>query len=587
MCGISGVLGTRNRALIEGITAALRHRGPDGVGHCSHETAHIGATRLSIIDLGAGAQPIYNETGSLSLVFNGEIYNHRQLRSELECKGHVFSTRTDSEVVIHAYEEFGRDCVRYLRGMFAFAILDGNRLFLARDRLGIKPLYYASLSGGRQFVFASEIKAIIQHPDITPRLSLQAFADSLLLGHPVGDHTFFEGVKSLPAGHSMTVSWREERWVGDPQPYFVRESFRNENMRLNEAMDLLEGVLVDAVETHMAADVEVGLTLSGGIDSAVMVLLAHDLLGKTLQTFTVADHDDHPDVLQASHLATMIGARHQKVIMSFEQYLAAIPGLIVTEEQPSSLSGLPYYFLCSRIASCVKACLHGEGADELFGGYREYLQRDRRILYYRQRLPILKRLGILPSEEASQTVRRLSSAVSFEEYLEQIFAVNLGDALQRQHLDIVDKYSMAVGLEMRVPYLHDPVVDLTNRIPLRLLVSADLGIRKYILRRLALRRFGPAIIDIVLREKLGAPSAGIRFLNRFDAMCNEYLPEHYVSKHEFGFCFDNKRQLLLFELFLEVFVVHRGDGGAVPDIRDFMRERAQGRSDVIAAVLEK
>jgi asparagine synthase (glutamine-hydrolysing) len=576
MCGIAGVLGTPDQVLIERLTESLRHRGPDGRGHFSRGRSHIGATRLSIIGLNSGAQPIYNETGQLALVFNGEIYNHRPLRLELESKGHVFSTQTDAEVVVHAYEEFGVSSIQRLRGMFAFAILDAEKLLLVRDRLGIKPLYYSSLNGGKQFIFASEIKAILQYPDFSPHLSMQAFADSQILGHPIRDYTFFEGVRLLPAGHFVTVLLDHKLRVQDPQPYFAGDVLRDNTMRLDDAMNQLEEVLEDAIETHLAADVEVGVTLSGGIDSTLMTLFAHDLQDEPLTSFTVADHDLHPDVQQASFVATMIGAKHHNVIMTFSQYLEAIPALVAAEEQPSSLTALPFFFLCRTISQRLKACLHGEGADELFGGYREYLHKGRRLSYYGRRLPLLKRLGILPSEGVIDTISRLSSPVTFDEYLDQIFRVNLGDALQRQHLDIVDKCAMAASLEMRVPYLDDQVFDVVTRFPVRLLVSKSLGIQKYVLRRLALRRFGPDFIDVILRDKLGAPSAGLLFLNQFDEMCNESLPDDYITKHPLGFCFSSKRHLLLFELFVEIFLRQRAATAAVPDIREFIRERACG-----------
>jgi asparagine synthase (glutamine-hydrolysing) len=576
MCGIAGVLGGRDCAGVERMVDSLRHRGPDGIGLCSRGLAHLGATRLSIVDLAAGPQPIYNETRSLCLVFNGEVYNHRQLRADLECKGHVFGTQTDTEVVIHLYEEFGRDCVRQLRGMFAFAILDGSRMFLARDRLGIKPLYYAVTDDGKTFTFASEIKPILQTPGLTPQLSSQAFADALVLGHPVHEHTFFEGVRSLPAGHIMTVSYSSGIQIDAPLAYHSRDSVREANLSLDDAVEEVRKVLEDAVDTHLDADVEVGLTLSGGIDSTVLTLLAAER--RRVVTFTVADHEQHPDAVQADCIAETIRSEHHKVVMSYDDYLAAIPALIATEEQPSSLYGLPYYFLCRRIANRVKACLHGEGADEMFGGYREYLDRDRRLLRYRQRLPLLKRLGVAPSDAAAAIIRRLSSAITFEEYLEAIFAVNANDALQRLHLDLVDKCSMAASVEMRVPYLDDRVFELVNRLPLRYLVSADLGIKKYILRRFALKRFGASVFDVILREKLGAPSAGMSFLNRFEKLCNEQLPNDYLRRHEYGFCFESKRQLLLFELFHEIFVRNRGDVSSVPGVVEFIRQRADANS---------
>lgn len=574
MCGIAGVVGGRDSTLIEEMTAVLRHRGPDGRGHASRGALHVGATRLGIIDPTSQTQPIYNEEGTACVVFNGEIYNHQELRTELRGKGHVFKTRTDTEVVVHLYEEMGDDCVHRLHGMFAFAILDGARLLLARDRLGIKPLYYVFMPETQAFVFASEIKAILQHPGFTPRLSLQALADSIVLGYPVGEETFFEGVRSLLPGHTMVVSWGEGVRVEDPKRYHTPGLARDDSMSLDEAEERLEAQLERAVETHLAADVEVGLTLSGGIDSTVLALLAGERLQRPLHTFTVGDHEEYADVVQAGLVARMIGSEHEPIILSFEEYLSAIPGLVAAEEQPSSLYGLPFYHLCRKVSERVKACLHGEGADELFGGYREYLNRDTRLSYIQSRLPLLKHLGVLPSQRALSTIERLSSAEYFQEYLPRVFEVNQADALERQHLMPVDKCAMATSLEMRVPYLDDGVVELANRIPLSFLVRPDIAVKKYILRRFALRRFGPRVIDVVLREKLGAPVSGVYLLDRFDRLCNEVLPDDYVTRHELGSCFSEKRELLMFDMFIEMFMKHRGDSGSIGSVMDFMQARA-------------
>jgi asparagine synthase (glutamine-hydrolysing) len=561
---------------------ALRHRGPDGEAEWSAGGARLAAARLGIIDPGAGPRPITNEDGRLSIAFNGEIYNHRELRAQLKRSGHSFSTGTDTEVVLHCYEESGEDCVRRLRGMFAFAIADGERVFLARDRLGIKPLYYACPGPGHM-IFASEIKAIVQSDDLAPRLDLRALADKLVLGHATGTRTFVEGVQSLAAGHTMTVTWSDgTARLSPPRRYFDPFRIRDADIGIEEALRDLTDVLEDAVERHLAADVPVGLTLSGGLDSTVLALFAREKSAGALKTFAVADEPSHPDLAQAAHVAEMIGAEHHGLVATFEEYLAAIPTFVAAEEQPSSLYGLPFHLLASHVAGHVKASLHGEGADELFGGYREYLDRWHRTSAIAQRLPLLKSLGVAPSDEAVETIERLSSARSFNDYLEAIFTVNLGDALERLHLDSVDKSAMAAGLEMRVPYLDDRVYELVCGLPVQHLVRADLGIRKYALRRLCLERFGTSVADVVLRSKLGVPSAGVHHLQRLDRLCEETLPADYLEGHPLGFCFSTKRELLMLEMFVDLFTVHRGDTRALGDFTDYLGERADGRATAAA-----
>ena len=560
--------------LIRDMTAALRHRGPDGAGHCSQGVYHLGATRLSIIDPAGGVQPVYNEAGDACVVFNGEIYNHRELRAELQRKGHVFRTSTDTEVIIHLYEEMGDRCVESLDGMFAFAVLDGARIFLARDRLGIKPLFVTVVPETNLFLFASEIKSLLRCPAVTPRLDTQALADAIALGHPVGEETFFEGIRSLQPGHTMVVSHAPDLRIEAPKPYYQRDLVRAASGNFEDAQATLEEVLDHAVATHLAADVDVALTLSGGIDSSLLALLASRQGHHPLLTFAVADHEEHADVQQALRVATMIGSTHETVIMSFEDYLETIPGLIAGEEQPCSLYGVPYHFLCRVIAQRVKVSLHGEGADELFGGYVPYIDRQARLSYITKRLPFLKHLAVKPSDRAFDTIERLSSPGSFEDYLRQLFYVNMGDPLERQHLVPVDKCAMASGLEMRVPYLDSAVVRFAGELPLSFLVRPDLSIRKYILRHLVLSRFGMGMADVVMRQKFGAPSAGVVLLDRFDRLCDEILPDKYVSSHEFGGCFSTKRELLVFDMFLEIFMKHRGDCAAVGGVMEFLHARA-------------
>lgn len=543
--------------------------------------ASLAMARLSIVDPAAGSDLIADESGTISIAFNGEIYNYRELRTDLIRRGHRFATATDTEVVVHLYEEEGENCVRRLRGMFAFAVCDGDRLFLARDRLGIKPLHYAYLEDEDVFLFGSEIKAILQAPEWKPEVNVQAMADSFLLGYATGTQTYVRGVSSLGAGCTMTVTRRGSVRIGAQRPYFDRAPDRRE-IPFDEAVRELGDALADAVDRHLTADVEVGSTLSGGLDSTVLALLSRERSAGRPITFTIADHPRHPDLIQAGLVAEMIGAEHCPTVMRFADYLAAIPGFVAAEEQPSSLYGLPFYLLSRQIGQRVKACLHGEGADELFGGYREYLDRGYRLRAIQSRLPLVQHLPALPSEEALAVVTRLSEATTFDDYLEAILAANFGDALERLHLDVVDKCAMAAGVEIRVPYLDDRVVEVVRHLPVRYLVRGDIGIQKYILRRLCLDRFGPRTIDVVLRGKLGVPSAGIRYLRMFDRLCDEILPEDYLTRHEWAGWFGTKRELFLFDMFVDIFVVHRGDPTGIGDVLEYMRTRA-GAAGLAAA----
>jgi len=584
MCGIAGALGAGNEGLARAMVEAVRHRGPDGRAEWMSGPVQLAVARLAIVDLDAPAAPIANESGTIRLAFNGEIYNHRELRVRLEARGHRFRTKTDGEVVLHLYEEHGAACVSALRGMFAFAVADGNRVLLARDRLGIKPLYYSHLDAQELFLFASEIKALLRCTELDPRLDLQSLADSIVLGHTVSTRTSIEGIRTLAAGHTMTIrATPNGLCVSDQIPYFDRRTFREDEMPYDKAEQMLDEVLTDAVECHLAADVEVGVALSGGIDSALLALLADEHARSPFRTFAVGDYARNPDLLTAAQVASAMGSEHTTGILTFGDYVEAVPRLVATEERPSTLVGMPFFLLSEHVGAAVKTCLCGEGADELFGGYAEYLQRDAKLASIARRLPVLEQLGIGLSDEAAEIVESLTSARAYDEYLESLLDVNLGAPLERLHLDGVDKNAMAHGVEMRVPYLDDRVYALVTSFPLRYRVHAELGIRKYILRRLFLRRFDGRHVDVVLREKLGAPSSGVQLVMRFDELCDEVLPGDYRERHELGFCFPTKRQLFAFELFEDIFLKGRGEPAVVGDVVAYMQERASASVAGVAA----
>ncbi|WP_197093828.1 asparagine synthase (glutamine-hydrolyzing) [Nonomuraea sp. SBT364] len=558
--------------LVTEMTRTLAHRGPDDSGtHLSGDVG-LGSRRLSVIDVERGRQPIESADGRLRLVANGEIYNHRELRESLRARGHTFATGSDSEVILHLYEEYGDRCAEHLRGMYAFAIADGDRVLLARDPLGIKPLYHARLPTG-ELLFASEIKALLRAPGLDAGLDPQAFADTLVLGHPAGDHTYFRHIRSVPPGHTMTVS---AAGPGTPLPFGGGEEAAAAPASFDEAVDLLIGRLRHAVRSHLVADVEVGLTLSGGLDSAVLATLMRRERGGPFRVYSVADSDGHPDLVQARGLAASMGLPHRVSVLDFDTYLETVPAYLWSAEAPIGLGGLPLYHLAGLIAHDLKVCLNGEGADELFGGYAEYLDRGTRARYVAAQLPKLRRLAALPSPRAREILDGLSGEHPFSGYLERVLADNMRDQLVRLHLEPLDKSSMAAGLEMRVPFMDDSLVRFVTSLPAAYKVDARFGFQKHLLRRAALRLCGGdgPLADSVLRRKIGAPSSGMRLRGRLERLCERSLPAGYREKHEFGFCFDSNLELLVFDLFTEIFVTGRGAYPHGLSLLDFVAERA-------------
>jgi len=574
MCGIAGVVGQRDPLLLR-MTSSLLHRGPDGSSSHSRGRLQISATRLAIIDPPAGADLIYNETKSICIAFNGEIYNHLKLREDLVHRGHQFSTLTDTEVIVHLYEEFSENSFSLLQGMFAFALCDRDRLLLVRDSLGIKPLYYTYIPSTRQLLFASEIKSILQSPNVIPKLDEQTLADFSVLSHAVGTSTFFEGIRCLAPGNFIELrATNMGVTIGEQRSYLSPKPQRSHSIGIVQAEDRLWQVLNGAVESHMAADVPVGIALSGGLDSTVLAFLSKSYRSEPLKTFTIADSEAHPDLVKAAFVAKELGADHSPLVVSFEDYVRMIPSYICAEEQPNRLYGMTFFMLCRHMSNHVKACLHGEGADELFGGYSQYVSPQPRITHVKKRLNTLTSFGLSISPAATEVVAKLKETTQKENGLQFIFDLNQADALERHHLDHVDRCSMAFGLEVRVPYLDKSVLELVNSLPLNFLVTERLRIQKYLLRRLCVDRFGPATASIVSRPKLGAPSACRNHLDHFNRAFAESMPDSYIHSHRYGKLFDNKLQLLVIDLFVELFTIHRGDLSTFGTLTNFFLKQS-------------
>ncbi len=567
MCGIAGIIGAADAGAIGAMIGSLAHRGPDGIGIDQRGPVHLSAARLSFLDMSRGGQPFWSADGRRCVLLNGEIYNHRELKADLERRGRRFRSHSDTEVVLQLFEEFGADGVARLDGMFALAVYDGESVLLARDALGIKPLYVCHLAAERVFLFASEIKALLQHPLVPRRLHRAALSDWIALGSPSGSDTFFAGIEALKAGHAMRVSWDGKLHVG-AQTRHAAPRKRDSALPLAEAEAALEASLARAVESHLAADTEIGVALSGGIDSALLALLAP----APLSTFTIGrcgDGPAHADTAQAASVARLIGSRHREIDISYDEFLDAIPGCIAATEFPTLQSGVPFHILCRAIGASVKGCLNGEGADELFGGYQEYVDPGYMIGRIDAGLSQLQRSGLPASQGALNARTRLAAAAEAGDYLDVIFDFNLADQLERRHLDPIDKMAMASGVEMRVPYLDRAVVALAAGLPVSYLVRRDLGIRKYLLRRIFMRRFGGALPDIVLRGKETLPSAGRPLEDRFDRDCAAALPADWKTRGEWGRLFDKPSEFVLFELFLEIHVKRGGDARGIA-LRDFI-----------------
>ncbi len=535
MCGIVG-FNFEDQSLAKRMCDIMAHRGPDGEGFYTNRNITLGHRRLSIIDLKTGDQPIYNEDGSVVVVYNGEIYNYQELRTDLEKRGHRFATSSDTEVIVHAYEEYGHDCVQMFNGMFAFAIYDANtgELFLARDRCGIKPLHYTLLDDGT-FLFASEIKALLQYKRVKPEMEPQSLHYIINLRYIPGERTMFKGIQRLLPGHLMIVKNREIKirkfWeptlvhTAHPESYYVK---------------MLRKLLDAAVERHLISDVPVGLMLSGGIDSSALVALASQKTDEPLKTFCMGFGNSNDEINDAQFVADYFSTDHHEVVVD-ANLLKDYPKMIWYADEPKR--NLYPYYLSETAGKEVKTALGGLGSDELFGGYifkynfvqgiedirkktisetkKEISAIAAKLISFQTRygnivedehLDYLEMIRALNDRTDLYLITQTQDKVFDREYLEKIYGENLlkedlvsirevyskyfkthhtfldqlmladfSIKMTNDFLLVDDRMTMAHSVESRVPFLDNTVVDFAFSIPTELKIRDPNG--KYILKK--------------------------------------------------------------------------------------------------------
>lgn len=539
MCGFCGFVGeTKDREpVLKEMMNTIIHRGPDSDGQYIDDQAALGFRRLSIIDLAEGSQPLYNEEGTLVLVFNGEIYNYQSIRKILEEKGHIFKTHTDSEVLIHAYEEYQTDMLNHLRGMFAFVIWDNKNkvLFGARDFFGIKPFYYYNENG--VFVFGSEIKSILKHDLVKKELNLNALETYLTFQYSAMEETFFKNIFRLPPAHFFIY----KNGKIDIKRYW-EPVFDAEDKSLEEYVEEIDQRMKESIKTHKISDVEVGSFLSSGVDSSYVAACF-----KGDKTFTVGfDYDQYNEIDYAKSLSEKVGIANYHKLITTKEYWEVLPKVQYYMDEPlADPSAVALYFVSQLASQHVKVVLSGEGADELFGGYNIYKEPlDLRVLTVLPK-PVRKLLGKLASllpfdikgknffirgsksieerfignafmfteKERKELLKHKTNAPSpfslVKPYYDKVKLKD--DVTKMQYVDIhmwlwgdillkADKMSMAHSLELRVPFLDKEVFNLASRIPVKYRVNKHNT--KYALR-LAAKKNMPE--DVANKKKLGFP----------------------------------------------------------------------------------
>ncbi len=559
MCGIAGFVTVQpsdSPSVIERMTDTIRHRGPDDSGFYRDPCASLGFRRLSIIDVAGGHQPMANEDASLFIVFNGEIFNHADLRPSLVQAGHRYSNRSDTETILHSYEQYGPACLLRLRGMFAFAIWDktARKLFCARDRLGKKPFYY--YWDGRTFAFASEIKALLEHPAVSPQFEDALLPEYLAFGY-VSDHrTLFRGIFKLMPGHHLTLDLSSaspqpevrQYWdIPDPQP-----ETRDDSSWISECRERLE----QTVCMRLMSDVPLGMFLSGGVDSSAIAALMKRNFSGPVKTFAVGYPEaEFSELSYARHVSQAIGTEHHEVVVGMEDFFNALPRLIWHEDEPIAWpSSVSLYFVSRLAREHVTVVLTGEGSDEMFGGYaryRFYAMNQRWLPFYRLLPGALRsavRSHVATSPLLSSTLRRKlqHTFVGRGEDLESLYLDNFYSAFSaaqqralfkrlpttspyagfrqywdsKPHLSALprllfadqktylvellmkqDQMSMATSVESRVPFLDHEFVEFSTRVPQHMKLRGGEG--KYILKK-AIEGIIPH--EIIYRKKMGFPT---------------------------------------------------------------------------------
>lgn len=536
MCGICGIIRKGdNKDIIQKMNDRIMHRGPDGEGYYIDGDVAFGHRRLSIIDLSTGDQPIYNEDNSVVTVYNGEIYNYLELRSELESLGHEFKTKSDTEVLVHGYEEWHTDLPKHLRGMFAFAIHDKkrNEIFLARDNFGIKPLYYAKMNDS--FMFASEIKSFLDVPDFKKEFNEEILETYLEFSFVPTNETFFKGVYKLDAGCSLLYKDEDIKI----NKYFKLD-FKEDKMSFTDAVKNISDVMEDSVKRHLIADVEVGSFLSSGIDSSYIVSLA-----RPHKTYTVGyENKKYDEINYAKDLADKLGIKNESKIIKKDEYLEAIPKIMYHLDEPTSdPAAISLYFVAKLASRDLKVVLSGEGADEFFGGYNYYREEVDYKFYnkipYGIRHAIGKVAGLFPevrgfnflvrrgeklensyigvnrnfSEKMARKVLRKNYELKaidvtknvyneFKDYsnIDKMQAIDINFWLMKDILLKADRMTMASSIEGRVPFIDKEVFSVASKLPFDYKVTKENT-------KVALREAAKEVIptDAYKKKKLGFP----------------------------------------------------------------------------------
>lgn len=578
MCGICGVHGTVDEVLVASMLDSIKHRGPDTFDVKSTPRASLGGCRLRILGDTPSPLPVEEEDSGPCLLLNGEIYNYEDLMISLIKEGESSRRPCESEVILKLVRKEGIGGIAKLKGMFAIAIVDGDRLVLARDRFGIKPLFYSEI--GSTIAFASEVKAILRHPRITPVLDEEALEEIAVFGYLASEEkTVFKRIKQVPPGTALEFengTCRVWKYHEMPSAYYVCDDAHN----LKADAEKLRGVLKSSMAQMMQhGEQEKGIYLSGGLDSSVLALLASQYDSGTLHTFTMADSEESEDFCAAKSVANAIGSYHHEYLVGLDDYFDELTNFIYHYENVIAggvfdiHGGIAFQMLSRRVADEVRVAFSGEGADELFGGY--YWTYSHPLGFSDRLKNRLQRLGT--NGEMQRLVGELFPEPEDElVYRRNLFDFLLKGGLSNYHLWSVDRSCSAFGFEVRPAYLHDDIAKLAMNTPIDL--KSNNGETKTVLREAAFpwfERFG--ITDLLFRQKLGMPAAVSSIAVEVEHVARELVPPESLGSHPYAKYLTNSLEAVMFDIFHYFFLECRGIRPDEFDLLEFYREGLNAR----------
>lgn len=575
MCGICGIYNEKNLRAVTAMLEAIRHRGPDSFRTMLFGKHSLGECGLNIVSSKDDTLPLIDRENEIALLFNGEIYNYEEIKKNLSKEGYIFTSNSDSEVIIPLYRKYGNDFVKHLKGMFAIVIIDKERIILTRDKFGIKPLFYHQ--GGDKLIFGSEIKSLLQYPEVPAGLDQRSLEELMVFGYIFSDErTLLKDIYQVPPGCLITFdgnSLLQQRYYQMPAPFYLN----NGDLDYNESVSQLSDILINTFDLfHKHGNFKKGIYLSGGVDSTLMAVLSREILEDPIRTYTLYDSEDASDFNYARKVARAIGSDHHEFLVTADDYLQELPAFVYHYENIVAggvfdiQGAAAFQVLSKHISRHHKVAFTGEGADELFGGYYWIYTHP---LGFSDR--IRERTSLLSSQ--SKTRGLVESIFPHPEndkvYRKNLFDILMKSGLANYHLWSVDRSCSAFGFETRPPYLYDDIAEFALSIPIEFKVP-DKTIAKKILKNVASKYFEKYdLSDIVSRKKYGMPAALERVTPQVRDMINSLIPNETINRHPLNQYLKTALDVLMFDLFYYFIIQKRGKFEHGFSIDEFYRGR--------------